>query len=75
MCILPQKSRIVTLPSIYLAETKLEHAECFIYLGHVVPRNFSYDEDIKKETGRRYIQGNLLVRIYKLCTDMKKVSS
>ena len=72
MCILPRRSGIVKLHSIYLAGEKLENVECFKYLGHVKANVFSDDEDIKEETQSLCMQCNLLVRKYKLCTDNVK---
>ena len=66
------KVKSVKLPNNYLAGNKLEYVECFNYLGHVVARYFSDDEDIKKETRSLCMRSNLLVRNYKICTNNVK---
>ena len=68
MCVLPQRSAIEKLPNVYLSGNVLAYVNSFKYLGHIICRDFTDDEDIRREIRGFCMRGNLIVRKYKFCS-------
>ena len=65
MRILPGSDQGVSLPGIYLNDSKLAYVDTFTYLGHIITKEFKDDDDIQKETRKLCARGNTLIRTFK----------
>ena len=73
MLILPNEVKLQNPPDILLNGAKLNYVDQFRYLGHIITKNFSDDEDIERETRNLYIRGNTITRRFGfLSMDVKK---
>ena len=73
MLILPNEVKLQNPPDILLNGAKLNYVDQFRYLGHIITKNFSDDEDIERETRNLYIRGNTITRRFGfLSMDIKK---
>ena len=65
MRILSGSDQGVSLPGIYLNDSKLAYVDTFTYLGHIITKEFKDDDDIQKETRKLCARGNTLIRTFK----------
>ena len=72
LLVLPKTLKLVNKPNIYLGENVLSYVERFKYLGHILTATFTDDEDIDREKRNLAMRGNLLIRKFKMCSEVVK---
>ena len=66
MVILPRGFKCKIPPNIYLSGAVIKYADSFQYVGHVISKDFTNNEDIARETRNLYIRGNTIVQKFVL---------
>ena len=56
-------------PNIHLGGTILKYVETFRYLGHIITRNQSDEQDMLSEVWSLCFRGNMLVNKFSFCTE------
>ena len=62
MVMLPAGMRIPNPPQLTLGGSVINYCDKFKYLGHIITKDGTDDEDIARETRNLYIRGNMIVR-------------
>ena len=68
MVILPPRMKFETVPNLYLNNCILNFVDKFKYLGYILNKEFTDDDDIRRERQRLCIRGNMLIRAYNFCS-------
>ena len=55
-------------PCFYLYGSLLQEVNDFKYLGYIISNDLSDDKDIERQRKKLYIQGNLILRKFHMCT-------
>ena len=61
MVILPRGFKCEIPPNIYLSGAVIKYVDLFQYLGRVISKYFTDNDDIARETRNLYIRGNSIV--------------
>ena len=61
------------LPEIYLNNEILKMCSSFKYLGHIICHDLSDNTDFERQRRKLYVQGNIILRKYDMCTILVEV--
>ena len=74
MCVKPSVMKDLYVPTFHLCYVNIKAAEKETYLGYIMNADMSDDEHISKKTRNIYARGNMLIRNFKHCTTVVKIT-